>query len=180
LLIAQNKGEWYPCKDDVWTLSFDDIDVVIDDELVEYRKALAEGYDVQYFVDGFAGWHSISSFESCLIKDPENFRIVDSIKEGDWVISDRKYPVKVSQIVDGKLFWDNENGCRLAVSDNSDSIKKWKPKYDEFCIFYNKNSSFRFIISKFNKKKSNHLYEDKNGDSYECCEPYTGHIPGNE
>jgi len=56
----------------------------------------------------------------------------------------------------------------------------YKPKYGDWCIFYNKGmKSFR--VSKFKQiargKGKEGLYKDQQSNYYEFCEPYEGHIP---
>ena len=68
------------------SLGLDDVLIVIDDEYIEFRKALAEGKEVQYYVDSFTGWQDVKSIKQpCM--HPDSFRIKPEepkFKVGDW------------------------------------------------------------------------------------------------
>lgn len=57
------------------------------DEYVEFRKALADGKNIQYYVDGFVGWKDTTHFNNHPMKELCNYRIKPTnFKIGDWVI----------------------------------------------------------------------------------------------
>lgn len=49
--------------------------IIINDEYVEFRKALCEGKTVQYYVDGFAGWQDVTTVGNHCIVGVKNYRI---------------------------------------------------------------------------------------------------------
>lgn len=56
--------------------------IIINDEYAEFRKALAEGKTVQYYVDGFAVWQDVDSVGNHCISGKTNYRIKPEESQG--------------------------------------------------------------------------------------------------
>lgn len=120
------------------------VKILINDELSEFRKALADGEIVQYYVDGFTGWQDVKSIKQpCM--HPDSFRIKleePKFKVGDWVrvktgTFEYDGTARISKGVkqlsksDMWLFSENHYKC------NPDKyIEHWQPKLGEWCIMY--------------------------------------------
>lgn len=155
----------------------DDYQFIIYDEYVEYRKALAEGKTIQYYVDGFVGWQDVTSMnQSC--RHPSSFRIKPEepkFKIGDWVTHNGKYK-RVTKTIDGYIdSLDNQ----VAVIMKEESLELWKPNAKEY--FWYKND-----LVKFDEIKTNGtLLKSARGRSYyaseesfkDFCEPFIGQLP---
>lgn len=156
---------------------------VIDDEYVEFRKALAEGKTVQYrtkhsnwidYKDNngincniFSSNKSVASCYEYRIKPEE-----PKFKVGDWVhyIHDNnKKALCIDKFIDERYHFSNSS-----LMLREDEIEKWEPKEGEPCIFWN-NSSHSAVIAIF-IYKSNWYYITKN-NGYSNCMPFTGVLP---
>ena len=133
--------QWEEAPKDVFSYSTVNFILVINDEYVEFRKALAEGKTIQYYVDSFVGWQDVKSLnQPC--KDPNSFRIkpdVPKFKVGDWV----------KRIKTGHITQVSRIGCEMDDAINVDGktdgfleeqastkFTLWQPKPDEWCIVY--------------------------------------------
>ena len=177
--------EWNDCQDeDIWRIPSKNITkvlVVIDDEYVEFRKAMAEGKIVEY-LDFRKEWRNLK--ENCRRLEGvslKNLRIKPErhkFKTGDWVIHNGKYK-RVTKAIDGYIdSLDNE----VAVIMKEESLELWEPKEEEY--FWYKND-----LVKFDEIKTNcgTLLNSVRGCSYytaeanykEYCEPFVGQLPTN-
>ena len=154
-----------------------DVLIIIDDEYVEFRKALAEGKTIQYYVDGFVGWQDVKSLnQPCT--DPDSFRIkpdAPKFKVGDWVVHNGVIK-RVTMTVNGLI---NSLDKQLAVIKKEESLELWKPKINEY--FWYKNDLVKFDESQTN---AGVLLQSIRGCSYypsedfeDFCEPFIGQLP---
>ena len=140
-VIDDNDGDasytiWYPIDSAFWeaekifntSLEYDKTQFVINDEYVEFRKALAEGKTIQYYVDGFVGWQDVTSVADHPMKGANQYRIKPDkhkFKVGDWVVHpDANAPWRLSQNSINHL-------------DNSE-LEPWQPKQGEW-FWYDKD-----------------------------------------
>ena len=169
--------QWEEAPKDVFSYSTVNFILVIDDEYVEFRKALAEGKTIQYYVDGFVGWQDVKSIEQSYMH-PDSFRIkpdVPKFKVGDWVVHNGVIK-QVTMTVNGLI---NSLDKQLAVIKKEESLELWKPKSNEY--FWYKND-----LVKFDKTPTNAgvLLQSIRGCSYypsedfkDFCEPFIGQLP---
>lgn len=145
------------------TYSPDDVLVVIDDEYVEFRKALAEGKTVQYYVDSFTGWQDVKSIKQpCM--HPDSFRIKPEepkFKVGDW-------------ITDGIEVWQHKENCRVK---NQTNWNLWQPKEGEYCWFW-ENGYKMSLLGKLTGITDSGKFFSGWG-TYDYCEPFIGELPTN-
>lgn len=169
---------------DIWDLKAEQIKaVIINDELVEYRKALAEGKVVEFRHPqvGFTLWEIVTPehlFQSLIVPgreyrikpEPPNFKV------GDWVILNGKHK-RVTKAVDGYIdSLDNQ----VAVIMKEESLELWKPENEKY--FWYKNDLVRFHETQTNLGL---LLESARGCSYytaeenfeDYCEPFIGQLP---
>ena len=126
-----NSNAWW--NNEPWDYSPDFITaIIINDEYVEFRKALAEGKTVQYNFGSFGQhkqdfpnvWKDLN-LSIGILSDrahPENYRIKPEpiFKTGDWVYIPE---------LDGNPCEYREDLCCLG-------LKKWEPRADEWCWNY--------------------------------------------
>ena len=180
LLHKDEFGSWENTRD-IWDLRSERIKaIVINDEYVEFRKALAEGKIVEY-LDFRDEWRNL--IENCVLIEAiplKDLRIKPEhkFKVGDWVIHNGKYK-RVTKAIDGYIdSLDNE----VAVIMKEESLELWEPKEEEY--FWYKND-----LVKFDEIKTNcgTLLNSVRGCSYytaeanykEYCEPFVGQLPTN-
>lgn len=148
--------------------------IVINDEYVELRKALAEGKTVQYYVDGFAGWQDVDSVGNHGISGKNNYRIKPEepqFKVGDWVRIVNCNLVKNQKEVFCIDFIDDKNNCFGFNSDteycNMNYLELWKPKPNEWVILESNINDYAFIAIKYNSVA---LMSER-------CQPFIGELP---
>ncbi len=158
---------WEEAPEDIFSYNAVNFVLVIDDEYVEFRKALAEGKAIEC-LDWNDKWQD-------LIENDIKFENIDlsrlrikpeepKFKEGDWV----------RDKVNGKV-------VQLTEHFHPGGIELWKPKNNEY--FWYKND-----LVKFDESQSNAglLLQSARGCSYHVptnfekyCEPFIGQLPSN-
>ena len=176
---------WSDCQDeDIWRIPDENISkvlVVIDDEYVEYRKALAECKAVEY-LDFKNEWRDLREncrkLEGVSIKDlrikPERHKF----KVGNWVIHNGVVK-RVTKAVDGYIdSLDNE----VAVIMKEESLELWEPEDGKY--FWYKNDLVKFHETQANlglllesARGCSYYPAEKNFEDY--CEPFIGKLPSN-
>ena len=174
---------WSDCQsEDIWRIPDENISkvlIVIDDEYVELRKALAKGKAVEY-LDFKNEWRDLR--ENCrklegvclsrLRVKPERHKF----KTGDWVIHNGKYK-RVTKAVDGYIdSLDNE----VAVIMKEESLELWEPEDEKY--FWYKNDLVKFHETQTNlglllesARGCSYYPAEKNFEDY--CEPFIGNLP---
>ena len=183
LLHKDEFGNWENTRD-IWDLRTERIKaVVINDEYVEFRKALAEGKIVEAAIgystlDGYI-WESIED-DKFHIYGTDELRIKPEkpkFKKGDWVIHNGEYK-QVTKAVDGYI---NSLDNQVAVIMKEESLELWKPKPDEWCWFWNFGDMATLEQFKKYHDLNDHLgnYETLTIKLYQHCEPVIGKLPTN-
>ena len=163
--------------------------VIIDDEYVEFRKALAEGKTIQYInlnTDAFKNWQDLENpnfnpnFEYRIKPEGSRFKV------GDWVV------YKGGGYCDGEILQitdiDERDFCTFGNYNklyHFDKLRLWKPKPGEWCWVFDikgripllrkfvcvdneSNTSFKYIVEK---------YDGIGTATYRCIEPFIGQLP---
>lgn len=182
LLHKDEFGNWENTRD-IWDLRSERIKaVVINDEFVEFRKALAEGKIVQYNFGNYGinrkdfpnTWKNLDLSIGILADRacPENYRIKpeeSKFKVGDWV-------------TDGIEVWQHKENCRVK---NQTSWSLWKPKPGEWCWFYQSKREIPTLgnLKYFSDKDSFCAYSTPKASMsvkyFKHCEPFLGQLPTN-
>ena len=192
-------AEWEEFLED-WDWPIDELIVIINDEYVEFRKALAEGNTIQYYeciyqhemdlnLDRYdwLDWKSAtpsSSFTKTLkyrIKPEE-----PKFKVGDWVRDGEN----IYQFIEPSSIYSYESSLQRC--------ELWKPQLGEWCWFSNSRSYDTPCLRKFitviddtyialNSQNSSHItptevpsFKKGISDSYvtyKNCEPFIGQLP---
>lgn len=137
---------------------------VINDEYVEFRKALAEGKTVQYYVDGFTGWHDVSSVGNHCSASKNNYRIKPEepqFKVGDWVRRKGYSNIfKVNAICN--RFLHSSTSEHYLIKD----MELWKPQQGEWIIPYDELYKDSFTVAQYDEE-----------EHFLNCEPFIGQLP---
>ena len=169
------------------SLEPEDVLIIIEDEYIEFRGALAEGKTIQLdeaakFSDPNRGWVDLSckSFGSSTHLFPVNYYRIKpeepKFKVGDWVIHNG-VTKQVTKAVDGYIdSLDNQ----VAVIIKEESLELWEPEDEKY--FWYKNDLVKFQKSQTN---AGTLLESARGCSYypaeenfkDYCEPFIGQLP---
>ena len=176
---------WEEAPEDIFSYNAVNFVLVIDDEYVEFRKALAEGKAIECL-----GWND--KWQD-LIENNIKLENIDlsrlrtkseepKFKEGDWVIHNGEYK-KVTKVIDGCI---DSLDDQPAVISKFDVLELWKPKNKEY--FWYKNDLVKFDETQTN---AGLLLQSVRGCSYygcsyypsenfeDFCEPFIGNLPSN-
>ena len=161
-----------------WDSSINEHIIIINDEYLPYRKALAEGKTVQYMnsngeIKSLDDWDNIGwkQFKGCV----ENYRIKPDepeFKVGDWITVNGPtgtFTECISGIADDTYTLSGTNICYKSQAS------KWEPKEDEVCIFWDNHSAGAFI-DKFKYLSNNGKYHTERS-FWITCMPFTGILP---
>ena len=138
---------WFEFEEIKWSLaSFEYLNIIIDDEYVEFRKAVADGKTVQC-QNRFAGeWIDIPDVK--FYGKPSDYRVKPDEPKyeiGDWVVLHFSHledkddcPTQIRGIKDGVYY--NDADCTSPIEEGTEwyIIGYWKPKAGERCYFYNR------------------------------------------
>lgn len=151
--------------------------IIINDEYVEFRKALAEGKTIQFKTEDCGTWEDTNEpkfsqpITSYRIKPEEpKFKVGDWIRQGDYVI-------KVYRI-DSDYYYGKVNGC-IAI----DKAEKWEPRRGQLCWFWTPAEKLLPKLGKFLQMEAhNQYYASFGSGNYSCeanlyCEPFIGALP---
>ena len=163
------------------SLEPEDVLIIIDDEYIEFRKAIAKGKAVEY-LDFKNEWRDLR--ENCgklegvclsrLRVKPERHKF----KTGDWVIHNGVVK-QVTKAVDGYIdSLDNQ----VAVIMKEESLELWEPEDGKY--FWYKNDLVKFHETQANlglllesARGCSYYPAEKNFEDY--CEPFIGKLPSN-
>ena len=178
--------QWVEAPKDIFSYNIVNFVLVIDDEYVEFRKALAEGKIIQqqdYYskewidmkTDKFHG-ASDTQYEGIyrIKPDEPKFKVVD------WIIHNQKFKI-VTKVVDGLI--DCLDHSPAMVMRN-DTLELWTPKPGEWCWFHNRTIESLYFY-KFHSIISEGYIADIPKDIehimtaqiFKYCEPFTGNLP---
>ncbi len=182
--------EWSDCQDEnIWRIPDKNITkvlIVIDDEYVEFKKALAEGKTIQMYCkyDGVTPiWDDMTEVIKSIgfVMTKDNYRIKPErhkFKTGQWVIHNGVAKI-VTKVVDGYIYsLDNE----VAVIMKEESLELWEPEDEKY--FWYKNDLVKFHETQKNlglllqsARGCSYYPAEKNFEDY--CEPFIGKLPSN-
>jgi len=165
----------------IWQTTEKDIHIVMDDEYVEFRKALAEGKLIQYYNTEVRLYNSSKPLNTWIDTNSisTNGRLSDyrikpeepKFKVGDWV------RLKVLDKTTHKLIkldWNEHTKCYHPILEkfngNIDSVNElelWEPQVGEWCWFYDNGIYEIPVLGKFSK------LNDETVD----IEPFIGELP---
>lgn len=164
------------------SLEPEDVLIIIDDEYIEFRKALAEGKIVEFKHPqvGYDEWEIVTPehlFQS--IVSGREYRIKPEepkFKVGDWLIeihsgSYAKVLEVFTQEVRVKLY-----DCNSIITTENTDFKLWEPKEGDICWFWNKSNIYPRLATFINESLGSY-YADTSNDGFDFCEPFIGQLP---
>ena len=157
----------------MWNFEIQDIDIIINDEFSELRKALCDGKTVQAYYKFNDTWNDIikpefkNNVSNYRIKPEEpKFKIGDFVKFTD--ISN-KHPQQIIKIED-EVAYTEFNKCLLT------QLILWTPVKNEWCWFYDDKFKKSSHLAKF-KQMSRQFFESEEIGIYDYCEPFLNCFP---
>lgn len=170
--------------------------LVINDEYVELRKALAEGKTIQYY-DCVAyhsfdpkrdvyDWKDFKSFTQsspfsksvgCYRIKPIEFKLGDYVKLTSTThVASRTYPSWFQ--IDGKDITLHDSYIYIEKGKHCfyfNELELWQPKPNEWCWFWDKPNSKYGTLTKFHSLRRNKFKSDNCAWTY--CAPFIGKLP---
>ena len=134
---------WEEAPEGIFSFTTINFILVIEDEYVELRKALAEGKTIQMYCkyDGVTPiWDDMTEVIKSIgfVMTKENYRIKPEepkFKVGDWI----------RDLRDNSVFQINSENFNLNLSITNGVYIHWQPKLGELVIFKDKNSIISII-----------------------------------
>lgn len=186
LILSLIEKKWIQLNVKCWSLSEDRV-IIINDEYVELRKALAEGKTIQHisattgeWVDFNKGFEPTPSYT--FLTTPEYYRIKPDkpkFKVGDWVRL--KIFGKTVHKITGLYYHNYYKGFHPTLSnfngniDTEESLELWQPKKGEWCWFW--DNPRVPVLDKFEKFGSQGAYCLEQYSAMKFCEPFIGELP---
>ena len=178
---------WEEAPEDIFSYNAVNFVLVIDDEYVEFRKALADGKTIEC-LNWDDKWQD-------LIENDIKFENIDlsrlrikpeepKFKEGDWVVNKTSKQRIIKKVTSVYSDSDTVTVGNSAVGINVMLIKDlelWKPKNNEY--FWYKNDLVKFDETQTNAGVLLHsargcsYYPSENFEDF--CEPFIGQLPSN-
>ena len=148
---------------------------IINDEYVEFRKALAEGKTIEYLGQSSNVWHKVPEPDFNL--HPTCYRIKPDepkFKVGDFVRYVHAHAPRALEI-------NNINGNRYYFTNSEMScveheLEPWTPVKGEWCWFYDKSSNKYSHLAKFNEMWKN-KFRSTTDTPWQFCEPFFNSLP---
>ena len=162
----------------MWNFEIQDIDIIIDDEFSELRKALCDGKIIQIWEvieqhvsdssKDIYGWKDFKSFKpnSPFGGEIHNYRIKPEepqFKIGDFV----------RDIISGKVSQVNNEDI---ANGKYSQVTKWEPSPRELCWFWSGNKLEEATLSKFHSYTKHGVFKTIY-DHFKYCEPFLNSKP---
>lgn len=169
-----NSNAWW--DNEPWDYSPDYVAaIIINDEFVEFRKALAEGKTIEYLGQSSNVWHEVQKPDFNLY--PAFYRIKPNepkFKVGNFVRYVRAHAPRALEI-------NNINGNRYYFTNSEMScveheLELWTPVKSEWCWFYDSKSSKSAALAKFNEMWNN-KFRSNTDTPWNFCEPFLNSLP---
>ena len=165
---------------ELWTAS-NDLKIIIDDQYVEFRKALADGKTIEerYYTPTDHWGKHLSGFaispKMLRIKPEEpEFKIGDYVR---YIHANSPKPLQISNINCERYYFENSE-----IILRVDEIEKWEPQVGEWCTLPNGYNGFtvsKFISKEFHNDVKITLAIFENGETSDIVyvEPFIGTLP---
>ena len=174
---------WEEATEGIFSFTTINFILVIEDEYVELRKALAEGKTIQMYCkyDGVTPiWDDMTEVIKSIgfVMTKENYRIKPEepkFKIGDWV----------RDLRDNRVFQINSVNFNLNLSITNGVYIHWQPKPGEWCWFYQSKREIPTLgnLKHFSDKDSFCAYSTPKASMsvkyFKYYEPFLGQLPTN-
>ena len=170
----------------MWNFEIQDIDIIINDEFSELRKALCDGKTVQAYYRFNDTWNDIIKPE---FKDiVSNYRIKPEepkFKVGDFIRQTKELGINVSRIyrikahISDILYSVEKNIYNVdTINAKEEYFELWKPSHKELCYFtHDTNTKTSAILREFREISKDGFYVDCFGARFIYCEPFINSKP---
>ncbi len=182
-----------------WTHHYNDkVQIVINDEYVEFRKAIIEGKTIQYYDCVFQhelcvnldkyDWIDLSiATSSFTFSDKLKYRIKPEepkVKAGDFIRQTKELGINVSRIyrikahISDILYSVEKNIYDVdAINAKEEYFEHWQPQHGELCWFANNKELNIGYLGEFLKTNDYSVFFDTMQSSWSYCEPFLNSKP---
>ena len=184
LCYTEVDGPYYEVTDEKWDFVCN-IGFIINDEYVEFRKALAEGKTIQhnnsYLYSMKENWIDL---KSCFFPAPvKTYRIKPDepkFKVGDFVRCVAQ-PQNASPLRITRLFQDNYYVMNSKLSFLEYELIPWTPVKGEWCWFWDKCTPHRPTLRQYDIFPEGYgeenMFHDSEQNPFDFCEPFLNSRP---
>ena len=178
--LVSSTIRWYPSISDPFEeeSTSGELLVIINDEYIEFRKALAEGKIIQINNSKPETWIDIDA-DKLANYNPSFLRIKPDepkFKVGDFVTPlNRDINCSVWKI-------DKVLSCDTLASDlillDTKTIQPWTPVKNEWCWFYDNPNKDKYCnLSQFGGESNGRCFKTNCGTPWNFCEPFLNSLP---
>ena len=167
-----------------WDSSINEHIIIVNDEYLPYRKALAEGRHIQFFntkdslYDSSKPLHTWQDIDKIHTHGrPSDYRIKPEepeFKVGDWITVNEPagtFIECISGINDDTYILSGTNICYKSQAT------KWNPTRGEVCIVWDDDCLSSPSIIKFDYTNDSSQYRATDNTCWDNCMPFTGVVP---
>lgn len=153
---------------------------VINDEYVEFRKALAEGKVIEYLGQSSNVWHEVQEPDFNL--HPTCYRIKPDepkFKVGDFVTHESlKITRQITKVDDDFIYFKEGSWALPHVEGFSNKLILWTPIKGEWCWFYDNPNTDKYCnLSQFGGESNGRCFISITDMHWQFCEPFLNSIP---
>lgn len=157
--------------------------LVINDEYVEFRKALAEGKIVQYLGQSSNVWHEVPEPDFNL--HPTCYRIKPDepkFKVGDFVTNESlKITRQITKVDDDFIYFKEGSWALPHVEGFINKLILWTPIKGEWCWFWDKCTPHRPTLRQYDifpeEYGEENMFHDSEQNPFDFCEPFLNSRP---
>ena len=174
-----NSNAWW--NEEPWSYSLSYVTaIIIKDEYVELRKALAEGKIVQYLGQYSNIWHEVPEpnfnlHPTCyrIKPDKPNFKVGDFVR---YIHSTTAIALEINNINGNRYYFTNSEMACLEYE-----LELWQPKPNEWCWFWDKCTPHRPTLRQYDIFPEGYgeenMFHDSEQNPFDFCEPFLNSQP---
>ncbi len=174
-----NSNAWW--NEEPWSYSLSYVTaIIIKDEYVEFRKALAEGKIVQYLGKYSNMWHEVPEpnfnlYPTCyrIKPDKPNFKVGDFVR---YIHSTTAIALEINNINGDRYYFTNSE-----MSCLEHELELWQPKPNEWCWFWDKCTPHRPTLRQYDIFPEGYgeenMFHDSEQNPFDFCEPFLNSRP---
>ena len=174
-----NSIAWW--NEEPWSYSLSYVTaIIIKDEYVELRKALAEGKIVQYLGQNSNMWHEVPEpnfnlHPTCyrIKPDKPNFKVGDFVR---YIHSTTAIALEINNINGNRYYFTNSE-----MSCLEHELELWQPKPNEWCWFWDKCTPHRPTLRQYDIFPEGcgeeNMFHDSEQNPFDFCEPFLNSRP---
>ena len=176
--LVSSTIRWYPSIRDPFEeeSTSGELLVIINDEYVEFRKALAEGKIIQFKQSENDWWADANSSFNLSIDwyrikpDEPKFKVGDFVRYIHHKTSPRA--LEINNINGGRYYFINSE-----MSCLEHELEPWTPVKNEWCWFYDNPNSNKYCNLSQSGEFNVRYFKTNCGTSWNFCEPFLNSLP---